>query len=201
MKTQEKLETGTTTVGLKYKDGVVLVTDMKSTLGYLVASKAAQKIYQIDENIGVTTAGGSGDTQALVRLLRAEINIYKLTRHSEFTVRAAKALLSNILQGTRYYPYMAMMIVGGMDKRGPHVYSVDPVGGAEKDTYTATGSGSPIAYGILEDGFKNNMTKDDALNLAVRSIKSARKRDIFSGGDKILASVIDNRGFRFVDVE
>ncbi len=199
MKSEQKLKTGTTTVGITFKDGVVLAADMKSTLGYLVSSKEAQKIYQIDDKIAVTTAGGSGDTQALVRLLKAEIQIYKLSRNAEFSVNAAKALLSNILQGVRYYPYMAMMILGGVDKNGAHVYSVDPVGGSEPDKYTSTGSGSPIAYGVLEDGFKEGMTQEEAVDLAKRAVKAARERDIFSGGLGIMVAVIDKNGLKFVE--
>ncbi len=196
---KEKLETGTTTVGITFQNGVVLASETKSTLGYLVSSKESKKIFQIDDKIGLTTSGGSGDTQNLVRVLKAEINIYKLTRNSEFTIKSAVTLLSNILQGNRYYPYIAMMIVGGVDKKGSHVYSVDMVGGAEKDNYTSTGSGSPIAFGVLEDGFRKNMTEDEALQLAVRAIRSARERDIFSGGKFIRAAVIDQSGFRMVD--
>lgn len=191
---ESQKETGTTTVGLVFREGVVLASDMKSTLGYLVASREAQKIYQVDDRIAIATAGGSGDTQALIRILKAEINLYKLNRNAEFTVKATTALLSNILQGNRYYPYLAMLIVGGVDKHGAHIFSVDPVGGSEKDNYTATGSGSPIAYGLLEDSFQKDMTKEETVDLAKRAIKSARKRDIFSGGDGIMVAVIDKGG-------
>lgn len=196
---KEKLETGTTTIGIAFKGGVVLASETKSTLGLLVASKTATKIHQIDDKIALTTAGGSGDTQNLVRILKAEINIYKLTRQSDFTVKSAITLLSNILQNNRYYPYIAMMIVGGVDKSGSHIYSVDMVGGAERDNYTATGSGSPIAYGVLEDGWRDSMTRDETVHLAVRAIKSARERDIFSGGKFIRVAVVDENGFSMID--
>lgn len=196
---EERLKTGTTTVGIVCKDCVVLAADMKSTLGYLVSSKTAQKISKIDDRIALTTAGGVGDTDALIRMLKAEINLYKLTRNSEFTVKAAITLLSNILQSVRWYPYMAMLIVGGVDRDGYHIYSIDPAGGMGEDKYTATGSGSPIAYGVLEDGFREGMAKDEAVRLAVRSVRSARERDIFSGGKEIQVAVIDKNGFEFVD--
>lgn len=196
---QETLKTGTTTVGLLCKDCVILGAESKSTLGYLIASKEAEKVYQIEDKIAITTAGGSGDTQALIRILKAEINLYKMSRNSEFSVNAAAALLSNILNGNRYYPYMAMLIVGGWDKTGGHIFSIDPVGGAEEEKYTATGSGSPMAYGVLEDGFKENMTREEGIKLAVRSIRSARERDIFSGGKNINIAVIDASGLKFVD--
>lgn len=194
-------KTGTTTIGLVCKDCVVLASESKSTLGYLVSSKKTEKIYKIDDRIAVTTAGGAGDTQALIRLVKAEINLYKLSRNSELTVKAVSTLLANILQSSRYYPYIAMLIIGGVDKDGYHIYSIDPVGGVEKDDYTATGSGSPIAYGVLEDNYKEGMTKEDGIELAVRAIKSAKERDIFSGGKDIVVAVIDENGMKFIEKE
>lgn len=199
MQTLKKLKTGTTTVGIAYKDGVVLAAESKSTLGYLVSSKNAEKIVKVDDRIAMTTAGGSGDTQALARLLKAEINLYKLTRNSEITVKATITLLANIMQSVRYYPYMAMLVMGGVDKDGGHIYSIDPVGGLEEEKYTSTGSGSPIAYGVLEDGFREDMLKEEAVKLAVRSIRSARERDIFSGGKEIVVVAIDKNGVEFVN--
>ena len=196
---QEKLKTGTTTVGITCKDCVILAAESKSTMGYLVSSKTSQKIYKVDDRIAITTAGGAGDTQQLARVLKAEIQIYKLTRNSDFTVNATVNLLSNILQNNRYYPYMAMLIIGGTDKNGYHVYSIDPVGGLEKDEFTSTGSGSPFAYGVLENEFKSNMSKEDGIKLAVRAIRAARERDVFSGGKNINVLVIDKNGMQFVD--
>lgn len=198
---EEKLKTGTTTVGLVCKDCVILASESKSTLGWLVSSKTSKKIYQVDEKIAVTTAGGAGDTQALIRMLKAEINLYKMSRNTEFTVKAATTLLANILIGNRYYPYMAMLIIGGTDKDGFHIFSIDPVGGAEEDKYTSTGSGSPMAYGVLEDSFKENMTKDEAVRLAVRAIRSARERDVFSGGQNIVVATIDKNGLEYIESE
>ena len=185
---QEQIQTkktGTTTVGIVCKDCVILASESKSTLGYLISSKTAQKVYQIDDRMAVTTAGSSGDAQALVRLIQAEINIYKLSRNNEITVNATATLLSNILQSARWYPYWAMLILGGVDNAGGHVYSIDPIGGVEEDKYSSTGSGSPIAYGVLEDSFREGLTKDEGVRLAVRAIRSARERDIFSGGRDI----------------
>ncbi|MBI2578738.1 MAG: archaeal proteasome endopeptidase complex subunit beta [Candidatus Aenigmarchaeota archaeon] len=194
-------KTGTTTLGLVCKDCVVIAADAKSTLGYLVSSKNSEKVYQIDDKLAVTTAGGAGDTQALIRIIRAEIKLYKLTRNNDITVKAASTLLANVLQSVRYYPYMAMLIVGGADKEGFHVFSIDPVGGVEEDKYTSTGSGSPIAYGVLEEGYKENMSREEGVRLAIRSIRAARERDIFSGGREINVAVIDKDGLKFVESE
>ena len=197
----EKLKTGTTTVGLVCKDCVILASETKSTLGYLVSSKRAKKIYQVDDRIALTIAGGVGDAQTLVRLLMAEINLYKLTRNAELTVKGATTLLANILQSSRFYPYMTMPIIGGIDKDGGHVFSVDPVGGIEKDSYISTGSGSPIAYGVLENEHKEGLTKEEGIRLAVRAIRADRDRDIFSGGEDFVVATIEKHGVSFVDKE
>ncbi|MBI2233079.1 MAG: archaeal proteasome endopeptidase complex subunit beta [Candidatus Aenigmarchaeota archaeon] len=198
---QKKLKTGTTTVGMVCKDCVILAAESKSTMGWLISSKTAQKIYQIDDKIAMTISGGVGDAQALIRILKAEINIYKLTRHADITVKAATTLLSNILIGSRWYPYMVMPIVGGVDKDGFHIYSIDPVGGMEDDKFISTGSGSPMAYGVMENEYKEGIPREEGIRIAVRAIRSARERDVFSGGRDINVIVIDKDGLRLVDKE
>ena len=199
METEQKLKTGTTTVGLVCKDCVVLASESKSTIGWLVSGKEVQKIYPIDDRMALTISGGVGDAQAMIRILKAEINIYKLTRNAPITVKAVATLLSNILSQSRWYPYMFMPILGGVDKDGCHVYTIDPVGGIEKDNSASTGSGSPIAYGVLDDNFKEGMLREDGIKLAVRAIRAAKERDVFSGAKKIRVLVIDEDGLSWVD--
>ena len=199
MEAEQKLKTGTTTVGMVCKDCIILGSESKSTMGWLISGKEVQKIYAIDDKMAVTISGGVGDAQAMIRILKAEINIYKLTRNSQITVRAVATLLSNILSQSRWYPYMFMPILGGVDKDGYHIYSIDPVGGIEESDVTSTGSGSPIAYGVLDDGYKEGMLRDEGVRLAVRAIRSARERDIFSGAKKIRVLVIDKDGMQWVD--
>jgi proteasome beta subunit len=201
MEQEQKLKTGTTTVGITCKDCVVLGAESKSTMGWLIAGKEVQKIHQIDDRVALTISGGVGDAQALIRILRAEINIYKLTRNTEISVRAISTLLSNILSQSRWYPYIFMPILGGVDKDGLHILSVDPAGGAEEDKFTSTGSGSPIALGVLEDGYKDGLAREEGVRLAVRAIRAARERDIFSGGKKITIAVIDRNGIEWVKEE
>ncbi len=189
----ELLKTGTTTLGLIYKDGVILVADKKATLGYLVESKNSQKIYKLDEHIALTIAGGAGDAQSLVRLLRAQFNLYKLDR-GPITVKAAATLLSNILQGSKYFPYMVQLLMAGYDSK-PGLYSIDAVGAYDsKDNFYSTGSGSPMAYGVLEAEYKKGMVLDDALKLALKAAKAAVQRDIASGGNGFAVFVITKDG-------
>jgi len=173
---------GTTTVGLIFQDGVVLATEKRATMGYLIASKKAKKVYQIADRIGMTIAGGVGDAQQLARLMTVECSLYNIRRGRPMTVAAASTLLSNILNNNRYFPYYVQLLVGGVDESGPALFSVDAMGGATKEEeIVATGSGSPIAYGVLEDRFTKGMKRKDAIGLAVRAVRAAVKRDAGSG--------------------
>jgi proteasome beta subunit len=192
---------GTTTVGLIFKDGVVLATDKRATMGYFIASKNAKKVYQISDRIGMTTAGGVGDAQQLVRVMTVECNLYNMRRGKSMTVGAASTLLSNILNNNRYFPYYVQLLVGGMDETGPHLFSVDAMGGATKeDDVVATGSGSPTAYGILEDRYKPGMNEEDALGLGVRAVRAAMKRDVATG-EGVQAVVITKDTYREIPEE
>jgi len=173
---------GTTTIGLVFTEGVILATEKRATMGYMIASKRAKKVYQVADRIGMTTAGGVGDAQQLARILTVECNLYQIRRSRSITVGASSTLLSNYLNQNRFFPYYVQLLVGGVDEHGPSVYSVDAMGGATKeDEIVATGSGSPMAYGVLEDRYHTGMTMDEAIDLAIRALKAAMKRDAGSG--------------------
>jgi proteasome beta subunit len=130
----------------------------------------------------MTTAGGVGDAQQMARLMTVECSLYNIRRGRPMTVAAASTLLSNILNNNRYYPFYVQLLVGGIDDSGPSVYSVDALGGATREEeIVATGSGSPMAYGVLEDRYRKGMTSDEAVALAVRAVRAAIKRDAGSG--------------------
>jgi proteasome beta subunit len=192
---------GTTTVGLIFKDGVVLAADRRATMGYFIASKNAKKIYQIADRIGMTTAGGVGDAQQLVRVMTVECSLYNMRRGKSMTVGAVSTLLSNILNNNRYYPFYVQLLVGGIDESGPHLFSVDAMGGSTReDDVVATGSGSPTAYGILEDRYKPGMNEEDAISLGVRAVRAAMKRDVATG-EGVHAVVITKDSFREIPEE
>ncbi len=173
---------GTTTVGLVCDKGVVMATEKRATMGNFIASKDATKIYQIDDLVAMTTAGSVGDAQRLVKWMQVEAKLYKMRREEPMTVKGIVTLLANILSGSRYYPYYVQLLVGGVDKNGPSIYSLDAIGGViEEKKAVATGSGSPIAYGVLEDRYAENMPVDEGVELATRAIHNAMKRDSASG--------------------
>lgn len=192
-------KTGTTTLGMVCRDGVVLAAEKKSTLGYLIASKESEKILTIDDHVALTIAGASGDAQALARYLKAELKLFAIQNQRKISVKGAASLLSNILQGGRwsYLPYMVQLIIAGYDDEGSAIFSLDAIGSIEQERrFFSTGSGSPMALGVLEDGYKDGISADEAGKLAVRAIKAAIERDIGSGGKAIDVAVINKDGIK-----
>ena len=186
---------GTTTLGLVFKDGVVAAAEHRATMGTLIAHKTTQKVFKIDEHMLLTTAGLEGDAQLLARLLRVEAELYKLERNEAMPVKGAATLMANILNQRKFYPYYVQLIIAGVDASGPHVFSLDAAGGSIEDVYTTTGSGSPYVFGVLEDHYKEGMSEDDAINLAIRALTAAIKRDSASGNGMDVV-VITKKGYR-----
>jgi len=197
---EDNLKKGTTTVVVVYDKGVVLATDKRASMGYLIAHKNAQKLFKITDTIGATCAGIVGDIQSLIGLLEAEANLYEMKNGKKISTKALARLTSNILQGQRYYPLIAWLVLGGYDSNGAEAYSIDPVGGVNRDTMISTGSGSTMAYGVLEDRFRENMTFEEGIELGVRAINAAIQRDLATG-DGIAVAVIDSSGYRELSKE
>lgn len=173
---------GTTTIGIVCDRGVVFASERRATMANFIASRDAKKIYQIDDLVGMTTAGAVGDAQRLVKWMQVEAKLYKMRRQEPMTVKGLSSLLSNILSSVRYFPFLVHLIVGGVDKNGPSIYSLDALGGQiEERKVVATGSGSPIAYGILEDRYTEKMPMEDGVDLAIRALHNVLKRDAASG--------------------
>jgi len=191
----EELKHGTTTIGIVCKDGVVLATERRATMGTFIAHKETRKLFKIDEHLGLTIAGLVGDAQLLARYLKAEVELYKLKRNTPITVEGAATLMANILNGNRYFPYWVGLLIGGVDAKGPHVFSLDAVGGSIEDKYVSVGSGSPYAYGVLEEHYRDEISTAEGVDIAIRGLNAAMKRDSASG-DGMAVAVISDREFR-----
>jgi proteasome beta subunit len=186
---------GTTTVGLVCKDGVVLATDSRATMGYQVASKQARKVYKITDTIAFTTAGGVADNEQLVNIMRAEAGYHAMREGVPMSVAACARLISNVMNYSEFFPYLANLLIGGIDVDRPRLFFVDIDGGLSEDKMIATGSGSPVAYGVLETEFQEGMKTDEAIPIAIRSIKAAMKRDIATGNE-VTVAVVTKKGYR-----
>lgn len=191
---------GTTTIGLVCKDGVVIATEHRATMGTMIAHKVAKKVYKIDDHLAMTTAGLVGDAQMLARYLKVETDLYRLQRGSRIPVKGAATLMSNILNQRKFAPFYVQLIIGGVDTSGPHVFSIDAAGGSIEDEYTTTGSGSPYVFGVLEDHYREGITVDEGVDLSIRALSAAMKRDSASGNGMDIA-VITPKEYREITQE
>ena len=191
------IQTGTTTVGLVCKDGIVLASDRRATMGYLIASKDIDKIYPVSDRIAMTIAGSVGDAQTLIRWMTAELKLYELRHEKPATVEAAATLLANILTQYKFYPFFVQLLIGGTDEK-PRIFSVDMLGGITEEKMTSTGSGSPIAYGVLEELYHPDRDIITNLPIAAKAVAAAMRRDAASGERVDLVSVT-KAGFRRFD--
>ena len=186
---------GTTTIGAVCKDGIIVASDTRVTMGTFVAHKKGKKVYKIDDHLAMTISGSVADAQRTVEILKVNAQLYKLNNKRPIPVSSAARLIANLFFSARLAPLIARVLVGGVDSSGPHVFSLDPFGSLTEEKCVATGSGSPIAYGVLEDKYKEDMTINDLLSVVVRAVDSAMKRDIASG-DSFDVAVIDSEGYR-----
>ena len=197
---QEKILHGTTTVGIKAKDGVVLCADMRASAGYFIANNNTMKIQKIDEHAGMTMAGGVADAQNITDVLRYHANIHRIQNQEPIPIKSLTRLTSLIFHQNRGYPFMADILVGGFDNYGSALFNIDMFGSVEEKSYVTTGSGSPVAYGLLEEEYKEDVTVENAKTIALRAVKAAITRNIGTG-DGINVAIIDKNGFRLLNNE
>ena len=196
----ELLKTGTTTIGLVIKDGVILATESQATAGFTIATKKAQKLFKINNYVGSTIAGGVADCQYVVDQASALSQLEVVRHNREPSVNHIANVIRNILFNGRSYFY-SWMIVGGYDhkeKKGK-LFPIDFIGFmASHEDYVSLGSGSSFALGALEAGWKKDLTQKEGIALVTKALTSARQRDAGSGyGLQIV--VITKDGFDVKD--
>jgi proteasome beta subunit len=193
------LKTGTTTVGIVAKDGIVLAADMQATMGNLAVNNNTTKIYKINDSIAMTIAGSVGDAMVLIRYLQNHANLYELEHKRPLSTKSCVTLLSNILNSSKMLPFYSQLIVAGADQE---LYSLDMLGGFSKeDNFSFSGSGSELALSVLDKGYKNNISIKDTIELAKDAITSAKKRDVYTGGDGIKVVIIKKDGIEELPIE
>ena len=172
---------GATTVGLVCTNGVVLASEKRVSWGRLIMSRAGKKVFVITPNIGLAFAGLVSDMQALAREAVAYANLFGLENNRSINVKAMAKLISNLLFQRRLLPLLMETVVGGVDDEGPMVYALDPVGSVIPDKFVSAGSGAPIAMGLLEANYREDMSLEEGAALTLQAIKSAVARDAASG--------------------
>jgi proteasome beta subunit len=171
---------GTTTVGLVTKDAAIVAADKRASSGTYVAHKAVKKIVRISDHAVLTTAGLVADTQVLASLLRVKATEYSLVNKAKIPVKSLAAYLSLLLNTYKYVPFIVQFILAGYDDR-PRLFNIELFGDYTEEKYTVTGSGSPVAVGVLESEYREDMSEEEAVALAVKAVRSSIRRDVFTG--------------------
>ena len=191
------LQSGTTTVGIIVSDGVILGTESQATAGFTVATKQAQKLFEINKYTAATISGGVADCQYVINQLTALSRLKEVEEERVPDPKYIASITRNILFSGRSF-FVSMMIVGGysLKENAGKLYGIDLLGTLyEEDKFISFGSGSPFSIGVLEADWKPNMTKEDGIELVKTAISSSRERDAASGF-KIQLCVIDKEGFK-----
>jgi proteasome beta subunit len=186
------LASGTTTVGLVAGDYVVLAADKRATAGFMIASRRVKKIVKLTDYAVMTMAGLVADAQVLADILRSEAKLYELDTGARMSVRGLAVLLSNILFSYKALPFIVQVLVGGYDTK-PRLYMLDLFGSITEEKFAATGSGSPVAYGVLEQHYREDLSLDEAVKIAVSAIRASTLRDAASG-DGVDVAIVGGSG-------
>jgi proteasome beta subunit len=191
---------GTTTIGVVCKDGVILASDTRVTMGFYVFHKQGKKIYKIDDHLAMTIAGSVADAQRVVDILTANAQLYKLNMGRPLPINSAARFVANLLFSARYVPLQLEALIGGMDDSGSHMFRLDPFGTLTEEKFVSTGSGSPVAFGVLEDRYKEDVSIRELLPVIAKAIDAAMKRNAGTG-DSFNIAVIDDKGYRELTAE
>ena len=199
MKENEVLNTGTTTVGLICKDCVVLAADKRAPAGTFIASKNVNKVLPINDRMALTMSGVVSDLQLLIKILKAELKLKSIRVDREPSVKEAANLMTNIVYNNvrkfSVIPGITHFLLGGFDN-STQLYDLYADGSiTDIDDFVSSGSGSVIAYGVLEANYKKDLSEADGVELAVKSVNAALQRDSASG-EGIDVYVINKAGVR-----
>ncbi|XP_018007004.1 proteasome subunit beta type-7 [Hyalella azteca] len=176
------VKTGTTIVGVVYKEGVVLGADTRATSGDLIADKNCDKIHYMQPNIYCCGAGTAADLEMTTQLMSSQLELHRLNTGRQVLVRTANRMLSQML--FRYQGHVgAALVLGGVDKYGPALYSIHPHGSSDYGPYQVMGSGSLAAMSVFETRWKPDLELEEAKLMVRDAIAAGIFNDLFSGSN------------------
>ena len=181
---------GTTTVGMVCSDGVVLGADMRATMGRFISNSDVRKVFKIDSNLGMTIAGGVGDAQEMIRIMKAQNEIYKMSENRPLSPKSATSLLSIILQQNKMMPstYSCWSEASTATSRSYTALTLW-ADTPRRSAFTVTGSGTEPAIGYLEESYKKGITIKEAIKLVAKALSIAMKRNAATGGGMIITTI------------
>ena len=180
---REAVKRGTTTVGVKFKDGVVLIVD-KRLSSKLIEPKSIEKIFKIDSHIGCATSGLVADARALVDRARIECQVNTFNYSEDLAVESLVKKICDFKQSYTQYggvrPFGTAMLMAGIDASGPHLYETDPSGAMMAYKAGGIGAGRNEVMEVFEKDFKDNMTQNQAVNLGLKALSAANENNLKS---------------------
>ncbi|TFF68628.1 proteasome subunit beta [Candidatus Thorarchaeota archaeon] len=194
------LPTGATVVGIKCKDGVVVATDSLISWGTMILTDKGVKAFKLTDTIVLASAGLTSDYQMLVNRLKAQIKLYELREKKDISVKALAKIVANTLYARRFAPLFVQTVIVGVDDEGPALFSLDMGGSLLSEDVTAAGSGTQMAYGVLEKMYEEDMTVKKAEDIAEQAVRAGIARDAQSGG-KIHLMIVTEDGVTEKSVE
>jgi proteasome alpha subunit len=197
---RESVKRGTTTVGLKYRDGVLLIVD-KRIASRLIIPESIDKVYKIDDHIGFATSGLVADARQLVARARAECQINRITYSDKVPVDILTKKICNFKQSFTQYggtrPFGTALLIAGVDDNGIHLYETDPSGAYQSYHAGAVGRGRNAVVEYFESKWRKNMTQNAAIKLGLEALRSSLEDDLNKNAVQI--AVLNKDGFRLMD--
>jgi proteasome beta subunit len=185
----------TTCVALRYGDGVVMAGDRRATAGNLISHRAMEKVVEADRHSGVAIAGAAGAAMEMIRLFQLQLEHYEKVEGTALSLEGKANQLAMMVRGNLQAAMMGMVVVpifGGYDLRREcgRLWDYDATGGRyEERDYVATGSGSLHAGTVIKVGFRDDLGRDDAVDLACRALWEAADADSATGGPDALRGI------------
>jgi proteasome beta subunit len=199
---QQIIVPGACGIAIKCKDGVVLGNDRRATWGYTVTNKSTKKVFALTDNIGLTAYGLIGDFQLLVKIMKAQAKLYELDAGEKISTKSMGKLVSNYLYSRKMFPLYTNMVIAGVDKDGPKLYTLDAIGSLMPDDYGAAGTGMLMSIGILEAEYKPDITVAEGEKLLEKAITNSITRDAMTGnGIDIITITKDGVKERYIEIK
>lgn len=202
---KNSVKKGTTTVGILCKDGVVMAADKRASAGNFVADRDTDKVHKVNDDMAITMAGLVSDAQLILKLSRAELRLKQIRNAKKPSMKEAANLIANIfyqnIRKPSMVPGIVAFLLGGRDSSGFHLYDIGIDGSlAKRKDFVSTGSGSMMAYGVMETLYKEGLSLDEGIVLAKKAINSAIQRDTATG-DGIDIFTITDKGVKKVETQ
>jgi proteasome alpha subunit len=199
---REAVKRGTTSVGIKASDGVVLLVD-KRIASRLLEPQSTEKIFQIDDHIGAVTSGLVADARALVDRARVDAQINRVVYNEPIGVEVlAKKICDHKQTFTQYggvRPYGTALLIGGVDDEGPHLFETDPSGALLMIKATGIGSGRNAVMEVLEEKYDENANIKKTIDLGLEALYKATEGKLTVGTVEI--AVVDAKDYKFKKIE